>query len=85
MAVPRDSIAVLYIIREVERLTHVQPYKTNKTGVSPSLLQCAPTKVLDNLSYTYPLIKIANCPASSSSLDLFNLGDTFLMVWVPDS
>ena len=72
MAVPRDSIAVLYIIREwYGDLTMYNLIKQTKTGVSPSLLQCVPTKVLDNLSYTCPLIKIANCPASSSSLPQF--------------
>ena len=71
----------------VRRLIHVQSYETNKVGRQPffKLLLCAPPKVLDNLSYTCPLLQIANCPASSSSLDLFNLGNIFLMVWVPDS
>ena len=47
MAVPRDSIAVLYIIREgYGDLPMYNLIKQTKTGVSPSLLQCAPTKVL---------------------------------------
>ena len=63
----------------VWRLKDVRPFKT-KTGVSLSLLQCASSKVFNTPTCTCPFIKIADCPADSSSLDLFDLGNTLLVV-----
>ena len=85
MAIPRDSFAVLYNQGGVRRLTHVQPYKTNKDGRQPFFAPMCANQGFGQSELHLPFDQIANCPASSSSLDLFNLGDTFLMVWVPDS
>ena len=59
--------------------------KQTKMGGCPSLFQCAPSYVLNNLSCTCLPIIIADCPASSTPLDLLDLGSPHFSVWVPHS
>ena len=59
--------------------------KQAKTGVSPSLFQRSPPKLLNHLSYACLSIVITGCQRSSFSLDLLNLGYSHLRVRIPDS
>ena len=82
MAVPSYSIRVMYVVQEGysnQAMNHL--VTQTKTGVSPSLLQRSPSKLFNHLSYTFRLsIEVSGCPASSSSLDLFDLGYSHLCV-----
>ena len=84
MAVPRDSIAMLYMVREGDCHYSINNLiKKTKASIGPSLFQCSQSEFVCHLSYRCPSVKISNCQllsASSSLLDLFYLRDTFFGV-----
>ena len=86
MAVNGYSIRVMYVVWEGynnQAMNHL--VKQAKTGVSPSLLQRSPSKFFNHLSYTSLFIEVTGCLASSSSLDLFDLGYSHFRVPFQDS
>ena len=90
MAVPRDYCCTVYNQGGVQRLTHVQPYKTNKDGRQPFFAPMCANQGFGQSELHLPFDQ--NCQLSSEQLfaGLVQFGRyvtkiTFLMVWVPDS
>ena len=67
------------------RLSNNTKNRQRRAQLSPSLLQCSPSKFLNNLSCTRLSVEITDCPASNSSADLFSPGYPHLGVRVPHS
>ena len=82
----RDYVSVLYMVREWygNHGLHVL-CKTDEDRPLPFFVPMYAILGLENLSCTCMPIIIADCPASSSSLDLFSLGSPHFSVQIPHS
>ena len=56
---------------------------TQNPSISSPLLQCTPSRFKQYLSYTSLSIEITDCPASSTSMGLFDLENPLLWMRVP--
>ena len=70
MAVPRDFIAMLYMIRE---WGHHFSINNCIEKTKANMFQCSPSEFVCHLSYRSLSVNILNCPVSCSSLDQFVL------------